>query len=490
MKKLISCSVREQMRYTKDELKSRLSCEGPEAERLIRNLKAYGVLKTVKISREQRDLSDLAGEEDLTGAAGEDRFYLFAWVGVIVAAGRVIRVCPKYLRSAAEPLQQMRLVMKVLERYQRSEEQVAELCHGDGEARSFNILAVILFLLRDYYEYGLYTSHGEVVERNGEGEILWERTIDQCLPLVRGGRPYYTELYARRTKEDDADYFRRLHASVLTECSRQLRECRLEELFDMVPVDFPEEATQDFGEREYVLERLRAELGSQFFTRNQILLKTLYAYLAQDEKLGSPGEEGLSLYGTNAFHMVWEKACAAVFRNKLRVPLRELGLSVPLAEGYDGAGTLAELIGRPVWKTQGAVKTAADTLTPDIIAVGQSGGADYFIILDAKYYNLQLEPDRELRGIPGVADITKQYLYELAFRPFLKAHRISMVRNCFLLPAESVQTKKRGVVCMEMLRGLGLADIGVDLLPVEEVFRHYLADTQMEAAVFLREETC
>ena len=36
MKKLISCSVREQMRYTKDELKSRLSCEGPEAERLIR----------------------------------------------------------------------------------------------------------------------------------------------------------------------------------------------------------------------------------------------------------------------------------------------------------------------------------------------------------------------------------------------------------------------------------------------------------------------
>ncbi len=65
-----------------------------------------------------------------------------------------------------------------------------------------------------------------------------------------------------------------------------------------------------------------------------------------------------------------------------------------------------------------------------------------------------------------------------------------MVRNCFLLPAESVQTKKRGVVCMEMLRGLGLADIGVYLLPVEEVFRHYLADTQMEAAVFLREETC
>ena len=50
---------------------------------------------------------------------------------------------------------------------------------------------------------------------------------------------------------------------------------------------------------------------------------------------------------------------------------------------------------------------ADKTLIPDIISIEE--GIDYkFIIMDAKYYNLQLEEDKKLSGYPGIESVTKQ----------------------------------------------------------------------------------
>ena len=94
-------------------------------------------------------------------------------------------------------------------------------------------MAVILFLLNDYYEYGIYTNSEDIVEVNGEGEILWGKTIDESFALIEDNRPYYMELYTGKTVDDDMDYFKRLHECVLTECSHQLHEAQLDTLFDM-----------------------------------------------------------------------------------------------------------------------------------------------------------------------------------------------------------------------------------------------------------------
>lgn len=48
-------------------------------------------------------------------------------------------------------------------------------------------------------------------------------------------------------------------------------------------------------------------------------------------------------------------------------------------------------------------------LIPDLISIPCIDGQDWFIIFDAKYYNLQLEKGKSLRGNPGVGDVTKQY---------------------------------------------------------------------------------
>lgn len=66
-------------------------------------------------------------------------------------------------------------------------------------------------------------------------------------------------------------------------------------------------------------------------------------------------------------------------------------------------------------------KQAEDTLIPDLISIVHAGGDYQFIIFDAKYYDLQLEPGKKLRGQPGIESITKQYLYQLAYQPFVKA---------------------------------------------------------------------
>ena len=480
--KVVSRYVREQKRYTKNDLKSKFSFDEDGVEKFIKNLKAYGVLKSVKNTDDQLEMSDLVDDDveitDETAESG-DCLYVFTYVGVITCGSRVIKVYPKYLLSKKDDnvLDEMKQIVKVLERYSRSEEQIINVFNGDGENRSFNILAVILFLINDYYEYGIYTNSEDIIEVNGEGEILWGKTIDESFAMIEDNRPYYMELYTEKSVEDDMDYFKRLHECVLTECSRQLRNAQLDALFDMDVIELSEETLADFGDKEYVLERIIKELNLQFNTHRQILLKTLYAYVSQDRRMLDEND-GISMFGTTAYHAVWEKACAEVFDNKLNTTLAQLKMTVPLADKYDSKTAkrqkLIDIIEKPIWQGEDTEAKAADTLIPCI------DGKDWFIIFDAKYYNLQLEKGKSLRGNPGVGDVTKQYLYQLAYKDFINAHGIAEVRNCFLMPTEKKDIVKKGYARMVMLEALNLKNIQIRLIPAAELYDNYLTGNHMD----------
>lgn len=383
-----------------------------------------------------------------------------------------------------EPLDEMKQVVKVLERYSRSEKQIINVFNGDGENSSFNILAVILFLLNDYYEHGIYTNSEEIIEVNGEGEILWGKTIDEGFSLIEENRPYYMELFTEKTVDDDMDYFKRLHECIITECSKQLHEAQLDSLFDMDIIELSEETLLDFGDKEYILERIYKELNIQFNTRRQILLKTLYAYISQDRRMLEENN-GISMYGTTSYHAVWEKVCAEVFDNKLNTTLGQLKMSVELAEQYETMKkkTLIEIIEKPVWKGTNTSEIASDTLIPDLISIPIVDGVDNFIIFDAKYYNLQLEKGKALRGNPGIGDVTKQYLYQLAYRDFIKVHNIAVVRNCFLMPTEEDYIVKKGVAKMKMLESLDLENIQIRLLPAKMLYEFYLNQKKIDISL-------
>lgn len=485
--KIISGYVREQERYTKNNLRNIFAFDETEVERFIKNLKAFGVLKSVRNNSEQREMSELTDEDfeivDDTAESGEC-LYVFTYVGIITCGSRIIKVYPKYLLSKEKDyLDKMKQVLKVLEKYSRSEEQIVNIYNGNGENRSFNMLAVILYLLNDYYEYGVYTNSEDIVEVNGTGEILWSKTIDESFALIQDNRPYYMELYTGRTVNDDQDYFKRLHECILTECSEQLHMAQLDVLFDIDEIFLSEEKLQDFGDTEYILERLQKELNIQFNTRRQLILKTLYAYVAQDKKM-LEDNNGISMFGTNAFHAVWEKVCAEVFDNKLNTSLGKLNMSVPLAEGYKPDETLIEIIDKPKWQGPDTeVKVAPDTLIPDMISILKVENADYFLIFDAKYYNIQLEKGKNLRGNPGVGDVTKQYLYQLAYKKFIKDHNIGTVKNCFLMPTENNEIINKGTVKMEMLEILGLENIQIRLMPAAMMYEYYLTQRKIDIAL-------
>ena len=480
--KIISQFLREQRRYTKNEIASLFELDDDEVREFLKTLKAYNVLKAVRNTPEQREMTDLVDEDVQTADEASDNdmyLYAFVYVGIIVFGRRILKIYPKYLLSASEPLDEMKLVLKVLEKYSGSEKQIINLYNGDGTGRSFNLLAVLLFLINDYYEYGLYSNSEDVTEVNGEGPILWEKTINENFALISENHPYYMEMFTRKTADDEEDYFRRLHKTVLTECSEQLDESQLSELFETDPIYLSDEKVEDFGERECILDRILNELSVQFSTRKQILLKTIYTYISQDRSMLDENE-GISMYGTTAFNLVWEKACGESYSNRLQSKLGALPLPRKLSAGYDADDKLIDIIERPAWVGVGYTRKAGETLIPDTVTIDESNGDICFVIMDAKYYNLQMEPSRSLRGQPGIESVTKQYLYQLAYRKFISDNGIPSVRNCFLMPTEKGEIINKGYVELKMLHDLDLENIEVILLPAERVFESYITGRKMK----------
>lgn len=474
---MISEFVREQKRYTQKELCRILSCSEEKVVPLIRKLKEFGVLKAVKASDIQGGLSDLL-DEDIEVAdveVGEDEYlYVFTFVGVIVVAGRVLKCYPKYLLNVDQPKNELRQVLKVLEKY-NTKEQIVRMFNDSSESNAFNLLAVLLFLLQDYYENGAYSNTEDIIESNGAGEILWDKTINDTFTLLSNNRPYYIDLKTKKRVTDNYDYFKRLHECILTRASEELNDAELLDLFEITGVDLTDEKLDDFGEEEYILYRIEKELNTQFNTRKQLLLKTIYAYIAHSGSLYNT--DCLSLFGTNSFNLVWEGICADIMDNQLEVRLESLQLPMPLKPEYDRKQKLIELIEKPLWSVTG--KVAKDTLVPDLISISNG----QFIIFDAKYYNAQLESGNAPKGQPGIESVTKQYLYQLAYQKFISDHGFSVVKNCFLMPTENKEIEDHGEASMKMLSSLGLQDIKVRYLPADIAYDYYLSGRKMDVGL-------
>ena len=362
-----------------------------------------------------------------------------------------------------------------MEKY-NSKEQIVRMFNDSSESSSFNLLAVLLFLLQDYFENGVYTNTEDIIECNGSGEILWDKTINETFTLLSENRPYYTELQTRKRVANDFDFFKRLHECVLTMASKELQDAELLNLFEMTGVDLTDEELEDFGDKEYILYRIENELNTQFNTRKQLVLKTMYAYI--DRRGSLYDTDCLSLFGTNSFNLVWEKVCADIMDNQLDVPLGALKLPVPLKNGYNRRQKLIELIEKPLWTITG--KCAKDTLIPDLISICKVNGQYQFIIFDAKYYNAHLEKGTAPIGQPGIESVTKQYLYQLAYQKFIEEHEFTAVKNCFLLPTENSGMEDKGEVRMEMLSNLGLQNIKTRLIPADMAYDLYLSRRKMD----------
>lgn len=366
------------------------------------------------------------------------------YVGLIVLEDRVISVLPKILKGKDDRLNKAevtKLILKVLRKYISENKEVFNTLETT-EKNGLNKLSLIDFLFRDYIEYGLYDKTREVFEVNGDGEICWEKTVEEIDPVINGGIPYYVDYITNETESNEEHYIRRLHQYVLTEAKEYLEKFEigdiLEDLFNIPNLDF--NILEDgLGDEEYQVKMIEGQLKEEYNERRIKLLHRMKEFI-EDTKLYSDND--VELFGVRKFWSVWEKACQEVFG--------------------DHYGSSTELKGIMKKKTLSKWEKSGDrgNMIPDIVTENNND----FYILDAKYYSLEGD------SFPGVQDVAKQFMYEKAF-----SERIGEKRtyNAFICPGD--KNELFDTVTMELFEGRKIEGRKIEVVRIsyQELFKTY-----------------
>lgn len=424
----------------------------------IRELQKYDetYLKT-KLLLDSHTIDELMNKRILYKK--EDRLFHFQFVGILIVKDKVMFCMPKYAKNSDKKtiVKQLLSLFGEYGKREKLDEDELESIGSIDSNNTYNMLSVLIFLLNDYLENGLYSNEKNICVLNGEDEINWLKTIDELQPLINEGEPVYLECFTNFTENDEENYFRQLHRYILNESTRKLNELGLIEFLGFESINFEIDA-DTLGTPESILSRISNELNVQFVNRKQLLLKAMASFIS-NEKMESDNFT-INFYGTRRFHVVWEKTCGYILDNK-----------------YD---TVKKLIAQPRWTTLNGKVHKAATLIPDIISITK----DSFIISDAKYYSIKLTNDK-LEGNPGVEDVTKQYLYQLAFDEYIKIKGFVVIKNMLLFPSDLEEIKKLGTVTIKFLKDLGLEDITLLLMPANRVFELYTNSKKINIKKFL-----
>lgn len=434
------------------------------AEYIYEQLLKENVIKSC--TKKQFDLNEL-NEEEISKKEAEDpsilndndKGFFFNFVGVVYVDDCIIKVYPKYIDVDVDKLEGEELkkfenhFSKTLKVIRRINSQSQNVSLNEQNKNNYNHIGMQIFLLEDYYRNGIYENKETVIETNGEGEIDWDKTINETTAIIKNQKPYYVELQTINTRSNDFDYFKLLHESVLCECSRTLRDTSLLEYLGMVPCELTGMEFSSFGDVNYIKYRLQQEIRTQFVTRKRNQLISLLTYITETNSRNNSNT--IKLYGTYHFEHIWEVLCKAVFddlyNNDYRIGNSNLKASPSINKLLENeylkddtfptlsnlSKSFKDLIERVDWNmnfNSSVVTCTPDgSLTPDLICIDNK---ENFYILDAKYYLVTVkEKTKKIENQPGIQDVLKQFAYERAYHDFLKEFRFFRTLNAFIMPS-------------------------------------------------------
>ena len=460
---MYSVYIQKQKRYTKDDLLELFKLNIEETNTIIRKLREYDIIQSV-------NNTDFVNSYSIG--------YVFNYVGIIIIRNIVLKCYPKYLKDTSNIKNDLRQVMHVIKKYVSTHDFYIE--NEFNDEYQFNLLSVILEFINDYYENGIYQTTRDIVEVNGDGEILWDTTINNNNALIYDNRPYYDKLSTQNEVNDTSNYFKLLHEFILTDCSRELEKVDVLDLFGYTHIYLSDRTLDEFGDITDILNTINLEINVEYNTRKRDLLKLMYYYISKKE-LFSNDVNNFSLYGTKSYNLIWEKICSYVLNDKKDEKLININLPKPLNSKYNPNDSLLSLIEKPTWNiTHNNLKhTSTHTLIPDIISIYNHNNMYDFIIFDAKYYDLKID-NGKLTGQPRIESITKQYLYELAYKEFIELHNFNNSINCFLIPTQKMNIINYGFVELKFLHDTNLNNIQIILLPASIVNQLYLDNKKLD----------
>jgi hypothetical protein len=332
--------------------------------------------------------------------------YQLEFVGVAMTSRGSIAVAPRVPGAASYSFA---AILRLLRRYfLRSaarapyESAAADLHFRDDRVvREFD---AYLALLSWYWEHGLYRQETRAVSTAG-GRPDWRRTFARSPVLISDGRVLYAQPVGTR-RAYNPSLVGSLQLHFLRELSGRFGYSPPPDIETEAHWSLPLEVDPSTEAGAQMLaSRIQAERRSVFRGDRLVLMDTLLALLGT---AGLDGPQGMRLYGTTAFYMVWEDACRHYFSSDEFLEISELAQPRWGLRASDGS-----------WST-----ASGGEQRPDIaLHVGNVRA-----LLDAKYYY----PFPASR--PGWADIVKQIYYQES----LPAQEGEVV-NCFLMPGSAAE---------------------------------------------------
>ena len=227
-----------------------------------------------------------------------DDKYKFKYVGLMIMDNVLIKVYPKYIPNNHFVENEFKEILRVIKKFKKENADLDYEIDTD-ENVSENIISMMIYLIEDYYENGVYSNYQKVLKINGIGEINWDKTINDNYPIIYENKPYYTDLYTDYKINDIYDYFHLLHECILTECSDILEKFGLLDLFDLTPLKLSERSVEDFGDADFIVGKIDKELYVQFNSQKQKILKFMKEYVSKKNIFSD--KNSLILYGTTKY---------------------------------------------------------------------------------------------------------------------------------------------------------------------------------------------
>lgn len=456
--------------YKIEDLMSSFKLDYVKTRELIKNLLNSGVMR---VSKSYSDLEILLSDISMDNSSldiEKDAFYFFKYVGAIQTTNDYcILIYPKYMSIASikkdltNNFDKFKQLMDVIDKYENKKLQNVAIAR-DIDDIDDELLGIKLSILKDYYEYGLYSKEREEIKLNGDGKVLWNQTINRSEAYIFNNVPFYLDVFTLENALEENDIVQLIQRAIITEISVDLDI--LLDILNFDKVHLSETSLEELGSIEMLLNILEIELNNQFVTVRQEAIKKMIAYL---NNISNNSDGNITLVGTRAFNMIWEDVCSEVYGNDLDKTFEELNLLVPDPEILNE--TLKSFVEKPMWHVEHQTPfVCGSPLKLDVLSINSQN----INIYDAKYYNISFH-DKKVLGQPGINDITKQYLYELAFKKIINLNQL-IVENQFIMPKDDFVEDGKVIahVNLEMFNSLGLQPIGIVLRDCQTMFNQYL----------------
>ncbi len=279
-----------------------------------------------------------------------------------------------------------------------------------------------IWLIRDYFNNGLYQEIEKKYSQKSHGKISWKKTLNSEHYFENNGviyiNPYYESSVQRSSLITDLNNYC-LHKSFkyigFLFGKVYLPECNLKE--ELIKNNI-----------KYYIDVLNKELVKSFNDRKKLLLTNMKRILelSFDESF-----ENQPTYGIRRYEYAWEKMVNDAFGSKIDI---------------------SKFFPNAYWNLQGRVEEDKTKLRPDSILIDK--GAKKLCILDAKYYKYGITGN--IYDLPHTDSIQKQITYgdHISNNPQMYHVDKNNIFNAFILPFNK---EKEPFRCDDNIKYMGFA---------------------------------